>query len=41
MPVLEVVDRNLTKVEKLKQESGDYVGVYGVLRQDAGLEYEN
>ncbi|KAI5460992.1 hypothetical protein BGZ63DRAFT_357485 [Mariannaea sp. PMI_226] len=41
MPGLEVVDRNLAKVETLKQESGDYVGIYGVLRQEAGLEYEN
>lgn len=41
MPVLEVVDGNLAKVEELKQQNGDYVGIYGILRQAAGLSYKN
>jgi 3-hydroxyisobutyrate dehydrogenase-like beta-hydroxyacid dehydrogenase len=41
LPALEIVDANLAKVEKLKQEKGDYVGLYSVLRQEAGMAYEN
>ncbi|KAJ5661033.1 uncharacterized protein N7484_000405 [Penicillium longicatenatum] len=41
LPALEIADRNLAKVVERKGDKGDYVGIYGVLRQEAGLKYEN
>ena len=41
LPALEIADAHLAKVEDLKGDKGDYVGLYGILRQEAGMSYEN
>lgn len=41
LPALEVANAHFEKVEKLKGDKGDYVGLYGVLRLEAGMAYEN
>lgn len=41
LKALEVADDHLAQIEELKGARGDYVGLYGVLRQAAGLNYEN
>jgi hypothetical protein len=41
MKALEVVDAHLEVVEKQMGKRGDIAGIYGAVRQEAGLPYEN
>lgn len=41
MKDLEVADGHLEQVKKHKGESGDIAGIYGAVRQEAGLKFEN
>jgi len=38
---LEVADAHLEQVKKHRGEAGDIAGIYGVVRQEAGLKFEN
>lgn len=38
---LEVVDEYLKEVKEYVGEKGDIVGIYGVVRREGGLGYEN
>ena len=41
MKDVEVVDGHLAAVQKEKGSKGDVAGIYGAVRQEAGLKYEN
>jgi hypothetical protein len=41
MEALEVVDGHFAEVKSSSGVKGDYVGIYGVLRQAVGLQFEN
>jgi len=41
MKNVETMDENLVRVKEHAGELGDYVAVYGILRKEAGLKYEN
>jgi len=41
MKDLEVADAHLEQVKKHKGEAGDIAGIYGAVRQEAGLKFEN
>ncbi|KAI4151942.1 MAG: hypothetical protein LQ340_003198 [Diploschistes diacapsis] len=41
MRAVELVDQHLEVVQKQKGEKGDIAGVYGAIRMEAGLPYEN
>ena len=41
MKDVEVADGHLAAVQKLKGSKGDIAGIYGAVRQEAGLKYEN
>ena len=38
---LEVADAHLEQVKKHRGEAGDIAGIYGAVRQEAGLKFEN
>jgi 3-hydroxyisobutyrate dehydrogenase-like beta-hydroxyacid dehydrogenase len=38
---VETADRHLEKVKEVKGEKGDLPGIYGVVRMEAGLKFEN
>jgi 3-hydroxyisobutyrate dehydrogenase-like beta-hydroxyacid dehydrogenase len=38
---VEVGDAHLEMVKKHKGEAGDIAGIYGAVRQEAGLKFEN
>jgi len=41
MKAVEVADAHLTDVKKHMAEKGDIAGIYGAVRQEAGLKFEN
>ncbi len=41
MKDLEVADGHLAEVQKLKGSKGDMAGIYGAVRQEASLDFEN
>lgn len=41
LPNVEVADAHLVKVKAERGEKGDFAGIYGVMRMEAGLDYEN
>ena len=41
MKDLEVADGHLADVQKHKGSKGDIAGMYGAVRQEAGLKYDN
>lgn len=41
MKIVEVADGHLELVKGYKGESGDIAAIYGAVRQEAGLEFEN
>ena len=41
MPSLEVVYSHLADVQKHQGLKGDVGGIYGAVRQESGLKYEN
>jgi hypothetical protein len=41
MKDVEVGDAHLEMVKKHKGEAGDIAGIYGAVRQEAGLKFEN
>ena len=38
---VELIDQHLADVEKAKGDKGDIAGIYGAVRLEAGLPYEN
>jgi len=41
LPNTEIADAHLAQVKKIKGDKGDIAGIYGVVRMEAGLKYEN
>lgn len=41
MKAVELADGHLADVQKAKGSRGDIAGIYGAVRQEAGLTYEN
>ncbi len=41
MKDVEVADAHLEQVKKERGEKGDIAGIYGAVRQEAGLKFEN
>lgn len=41
MPLAETADRHLVRVKERSGEKGDIAGIYGVVREEAGLNFEN
>ena len=41
MKDVEVADSHLAAVQKHKGSKGDLAGIYGAVRQESGLKYEN
>lgn len=41
MKDVEVADGHLAKVQKHMGSKGDIAGIYGAVRQEAGLKFEN
>ena len=41
MRAVELIDQHLADVEKEKGDKGDIAGIYGAIRMESGLPYEN
>lgn len=41
MKDVEVADSHLAEVQKHMESKGDLAGIYGAVRQEAGLKFEN
>ena len=41
MRAVELCDQHLADVEKEKGDKGDVAGIYGAIRMESGLPYEN
>jgi 3-hydroxyisobutyrate dehydrogenase-like beta-hydroxyacid dehydrogenase len=41
LKAVEVADQHLAGVKKARGEKGDIAGIYGAIREEAGLPFEN
>ena len=41
MPAVEVADAHLAAVKEHMGEKGDIAGIYGAVRKESGLKFEN